>query len=314
MQRVRFQARAVLTAAAASAALAACSAQNAQPLPMSTQSLPQSVRAGAAAKSLFVADPLANEVRIFAAGVPNGPQIGAIKSGISFPQGLFIDSRGVLYVANSRAVTEYKPGALTPFRTLTGVNGGVSLTVDSSGTVYAGQNCSIVPAGGSIAVFEHGSTVPTRSIALQECSFMGGLTIDRAGNLIASFFQYPAKILHVQRFAPGSSTGVETGIQGIAEIGATLVIDRAGNLYADGPASVNVYAPGAKTPTRSITTGVQSPTGIALDSAGNLYVANYPGAPGASFINEYAAGGSIPVNTFSGNLSTLAGVAVRPAQ
>jgi len=124
----------------------------------------------------------------------------------------------------------------------------------------------------------------------------------------------PAKILHVLQFAPGSSTGVETGIQGIAPIGATFATDRAGNLYADGAASVNIYAPGAKTPARSIAAGVQSPTGIALDSAGNLYVANYPGAPGASFINEYAAGGSVPVNTFNGNLSALAGVAVRPAQ
>ena len=144
---------------------------------------------------------------------------------------------------------------------------------------------------------------------------MGGLTIDHSGNLIVSFFQYPAKIQHVVRFAPGASVGTEITLQGIADIGTTMVTDRAGNVYADGTSAggpgVNVYAPNATSPTRSITAGIHSPAGIALDGSGNLYVANYPGAADASFITVYAHGGSVPINSFSGNLTALAGVAVR---
>ncbi|HEV3152914.1 MAG TPA: hypothetical protein VGZ02_03820 [Candidatus Baltobacteraceae bacterium] len=298
--------------AAAVALLASCNGHSAGALPVANTA--NAALFSSVTKTLFVADPLADRVRIFAAGIQHGAQIGAITSGVSAPQGLFVDSNGVLYVANTQSVTEYQPGAFSPFRTLKNVSNAVSLTVDRQGTVYVGQGCQIVPSGGSIAVFSSGSTTPSRTIALNECSFMGGITTDLAGNLIVSFFQYPAKIQHVLEFARGASSGRELGIQGIAEIGATLRTDRSGNLYATSGTGVNVYAPGASLPARSITAGMESPTGIALDGSGNLYVANYPGPIGASFINVYARGGKVPINSFMGGLTTLEGVAVRPAQ
>ena len=143
------------------------------------------------------------------------------------------------------------------------------------------------------------------------------MAVDRSGNLIVEFFQYPEKVSHVQSFAPGSSTGTEIRVSGISEIDTGFAFDRSGKLFANGgnglANGINVYAPGSSQPERTISKGLNGATGLALSSSGALFVANYPGAEGASFVTEYAPGGSIPINTFNGNLTAIFGIAVRPA-
>lgn len=65
-----------------------------------------------------------------------------------------------------------------------------------------------------------------------------------------------------------------------------------------------VYAPGSKTPSRTVTDGITSPVGIAIDANGILYVANLR----ENNVEEYLAGRDHPFKTITLGLSTPGGV------
>ncbi len=59
--------------------------------------------------------------------------------------------------------------------------------------------------------------------------------------------------------------------------------------------NVVVYAPGSKSPSRTITNGITSPDGLAVDSNGTLYVANLY----QNNVVEYRSGQSDPFQTIT---------------
>ena len=84
-----------------------------------------------------------------------------------------------------------------------------------------------------------------------------------------------------------------------------MALDSTGNLYVSNSDSITVYAPSAPgnaAPIRTISgaqTGLSNPLGVALDSAGCLYVANILG----SSVTIYApgtTGNAAPRRTVSG--------------
>jgi len=110
-----------------------------------------------------------------------------------------------------------------------------------------------------------------------------------------------------------------TMLDGVTDV----VLDQAGNLYEGNAASstVNVYASGASgdvAPIRTLagpSTGLAVPQGVALDSAGSLYVLNTGGIPANRTITVYppgADGDTPPLRTLtgiqvgSGNLNAIA--------
>lgn len=79
-----------------------------------------------------------------------------------------------------------------------------------------------------------------------------------------------------------------------------VATDAAGNLYvANGnynpPQAINVYPPGATTPSRTYTTGISLPIGVAVQRDGRLYVANFDGYD----VTEYPKGSTTPDKTIS---------------
>jgi sugar lactone lactonase YvrE len=112
--------------------------------------------------------------------------------------------------------------------------------------------------------------------------------------------------------------GLATGLYGPSGV----AIDASGNVYVANQGgqrgradSVNVYAAGATgnvKPMREIRgfkTGLALPTGVAFDSAGNLYVANITTSGNTGSITVYAAGATgdaIPIRTISGANTQLA--------
>jgi hypothetical protein len=66
-----------------------------------------------------------------------------------------------------------------------------------------------------------------------------------------------------------------------------------------------VFPPGSKSPSRTITDGVTWPVGIALDSSGALYVANFE----QNNIEEYLSGQDHPYRTITRGLHLPAGLA-----
>ncbi|HTU83213.1 MAG TPA: hypothetical protein VMF61_13845 [Candidatus Acidoferrales bacterium] len=92
-----------------------------------------------------------------------------------------------------------------------------------------------------------------------------------------------------------------------------MAVDRSGTLYVanaqvglSGAGKVTIYARGKRTPSRTLRAGLDSATGVAVDSVGNVYVSNkYAGS-----IVEFAPGKLAPAATFTANLVGPDGLAV----
>jgi hypothetical protein len=167
----------------------------------------------------------------------------------------------------------------------------------------------------------NGNQVPLATIAGDNTGLVApaGVLQDSAGDLFVASFK------SVLEFAPGASgdvapkaaiTGSNTGLGDVAG----LALDSSGNVFAvnvgsgtDG--SVTEFAKGANgnaTPIATIAgnrTGLNLPSGIALDSAGNVFVTNQGGGPGRDgSVTEFAKGANgnaTPIATIAGNKTGL---------
>jgi sugar lactone lactonase YvrE len=214
--------------------------------------------AGDAAGNLFVADSHNNTVRkLTAAGVTStlagtagfyGEADGSgAAAGFTTPTGMASDSSGNVYVADSGQGVVRKVTAAGVVSTLAGQGkGGVTLSqptgiaVDSSSNVYVADtmnNCirKIVPAG-TVSTFA--GTCSTAPGTLNQPS---ALAVDTAGNVYVA--------------DAGSST-----IEKISSAGAVSTLAGAGSRGAvDGTGTAATFS---------------APQGLAVDSAGNVYVAD----------------------------------------
>src|SRR5438445_7401690 len=228
-----------------------------------------------------------------------------------------------LYVGSNARILVYATGAsgdATPTATIAGDNTGLTgtfgIALDGVGNLYvanAGTPYSItVYAAGA-----NGNATPTATIAGGNTGLNApaGIALDGAGNIFVTN-QASNGITVDAAAASGNATptatiaGGNTGLHSPAGI----ALDGAGNIYVTNvslisPNSITVYAAGASgdaTPTATITgfnTGLSAPFGIALDGAGNLYVANVTGS-----ITVYAAGTSgdaTPTATIAGGNTGL---------
>ncbi|MGA7353873.1 MAG: hypothetical protein WBW76_00445 [Candidatus Cybelea sp.] len=155
-------------AVAAAGLLAAC-AQSGPPSLMPSAAQNQAPPAGHAAPAFGQAPARHNRGRIlYIADIDGQPGLGQIHvytQGAGRPFGLWVDSKNVLYVANESnklpaSVTEFKPGASSPFFTISDVMGQPgSVAVDRAGNVYVNEN---VQDEGWVQVFAPGQITPER--------------------------------------------------------------------------------------------------------------------------------------------------------
>jgi hypothetical protein len=227
---------------------------------------------------LFIADQHTNAVYALDATNLHAAPLAKINAGINTPNALAVDAHGVLYVSNLVTITEYQPGSLTPFRTLSYRHGGPgALAVGSDGTLAVAEQPQVL-ADGHLLIYDKGSSMPTRIITIpldkQDAVFMGGVAIDAAGDVFVSVRRYPGGPAEHLEVAPGSTVGVDTSFPA----GNAEGFDAQGNFYIGFGSQINVYAPGSHTPLREITKGVGSPGGVgsagifALSPAGALFV------------------------------------------
>jgi hypothetical protein len=251
-------------------------------------------------------------VRVFAAAssgdVAPCRVIAGERTGLQNPQGLAIDRKGELYVANAgygrssaalNAVTVYDAeagGDVTPSRTLSGrqVFDGMAvprrLALDRHDSLY-------VRSLFNLTVFAPGPAAtsgPARSFHRNSPELFA---LDRHDTL------YTLAGNWVLVYPPGySGTGPPTraiggprsGINGVSE----MAVDGRGWLYllVRDSSVVKVYPPGASgdvPPSRTIggpRTGLTQPRDIALDRADRLYVTNGPRTGSGGAIRVYAPG------------------------
>jgi sugar lactone lactonase YvrE len=226
----------------------------------------------------------------------------------------------------------------------TGPAGGQTISVSSSaqgialndGTTSApvsgSQNFTYTPAvvtvaGRLITVFsvETGNPIAQMNVCAGACSttFGTAVTADSRGDLyvavtsIAGISQ--TRVVNVYSTGsqfPTSQLGTSNGVTGAIALNVDkndmLYVLNAGTGFGFGhhPPSITEYASGATTPTHSISggsTGLSSPSGIAVDSTGNVYEAD-----GSGFVNVYAPGNqTAPQQTLSDpQLATPNGIAI----
>jgi hypothetical protein len=266
-------------------------------------------RAKAGTQLLFVADQAGQTVYIFPQGKKNPAPIGAIKTGVLAPDGLFVDRHGALYVCNFGAgtITVYPRGKTSPSKTLTGAGSApIDVVVGLDGTVYVadfnvGQN-------GHIFEYAHGSTTPTTTINLT--GYPEGLALDHANNLYAAY-QKSQTAATVLKFAPGSSHGTDLRLPIVLVGGAT--IDSHDNLLVADQSNpsphIDVFPPGAHHPSKEIH-GFPLAFDIALNHANTRLYVTQPQNPAVVFEVSYPGG--VILQRITNTITTAYGVATSP--
>ena len=196
--------------------------------------------------------------------------------GLAGANGLATDSSGYLFVANCSVVSEYAPGGTKLFHVYRDhVGGTCALAFDRSGNLYA--------AG------EH-------SIAILEPANQPGLL--KYSRSIVKGINSPVALA----FGPSGDLFVANCL-------------RCAYSSPPRPDSVTVYAPGASSPSRTITSGIKGPVALAIDSENRLFVANVPvpndKRPG--WVSLYSPTGTRPSLTITDHVRVPVALAIDPS-
>ncbi|MFZ0680747.1 SBBP repeat-containing protein [Candidatus Binatus sp.] len=216
----------------------------------------------------------------YAVGAPIATISGA-NTALSFPRGVGVDANGNISVLNDNGtVTTYAAGSsgnATPIATLS-INSGkntaaTGLAVEGSGKIYVSVTGVVIcrrrschqTSPGKVIVYRAGSDGNAKPAALISGPDTGlaspsALAVDQNGHL------------YVTNEGP-TKEGAQTGSI-IITVGPTKA----------GPGSITIYPPGSDDDQKPIatiageSTKIVSPTGIALDKNGNIYVLDGYGA------------------------------------
>jgi large repetitive protein len=226
-------------------------------------------------------------------------QLISFGSGFSYPQGVAVDAKGDVYVADSanNAIKEIVAvnGVIPPVNpTIYTLGSGFSspggVAVDSSGDVFVadtnnGQVKEIIAING--AVPPTGAVV--KNLAGNTFVAPTGVAIDSHGNVFVAdiaLYEIPASSFYTSAVILGSSYDFEP--QGVA-------VDASGNVYdadLDGAVWELVAAKNFNS-VKKLAGGLTAPLGVAVDKSGNVYFTQ----SGTAAMEEIeAVGGTIPSN------------------
>jgi sugar lactone lactonase YvrE len=194
-------------------------------------------------------------------------------TGLSFPFGVAVDASGTLYVTdtgNDRVVA-LPPGAAEPVvLPFTGLWEPCGVAVDAAGTVYVADSLN-----DRVLTLAVGATDATE-VPVPGLKYPGGIAVDDAGNLyLADRANY-----RVLKLAAGASIPTVLLFNGIRDP-KDLAVDGTGAVYVtdgtmhnpDNPYSGRVVKlDGDTAGSADLKTGLRSPFGVTLDTAGDVYV------------------------------------------
>ncbi len=233
-------------------------------------------------------------VFVFSAGsngdaVPTATISGS-DTGLSYPEGIALDSSRNIYVADAGAgsLFVYPPlgsgtGVLNevPIATISAINNDLDSfpALDSSGSIYAADesanSVAVYPPLGSSTGLLNVAPIATISTTMTTgLNVPYGIALDSSGKI------YVANEDSVFVYLPGSNCNAAPSatISGPGLGGGSIALDSSGKIYVADEDSVFVYPAGSTgtvAPIATISgpdTGLAGPNGIAVDSSDNIYV------------------------------------------
>ncbi len=270
---------AIVPAAAACAALAACNGNGLSPVPslapaQTAIAAPQMANPRVAGKNLYVGD--SGTVTVYPAG--STTPLRTITKGIFNASALAFDPSGNLYVLNvdlvgtKGTVTVYAAGTNKLLRTIAeGLNDPQAIAMTKSGNLLVANRYSVT-------VYAPGSTKPLRTIS-DGVAFPIALALGSSGTLYVLNNTSDTNP-DVAVYAPGGNKPIKTFSDGIYDPVAMLLSGKlyVGNGNPNGNSgkccSVAIFPPFHKPLLKSITKDVKYPLALASDEQGNLYVGN----------------------------------------
>lgn len=253
----RWTQRAGVTAVAVSAVVAAGVIGPAAASAHPGQSSAAAATGAGAPVNLWISDQNAGAVTETAAGGATR----VVGSGLTSPNGVAVDAKGDVYVADPEAgrVVEFPAGGGPEVNVGTGLQIPEAVAVDAAGDVYIADFYSLVevPADGG----------PQVTVA-DDFAFPIGVALDGAGNVYVADNE-SARVVEIP---------ADGGPQVIDDIGTVtedylwgIAADTAGDLYVIEDTEV-VKIPAGGGPRSMVGTGVAGPIGVAVDAAGDVFI------------------------------------------
>jgi len=170
--------------------------------------------------------------------------------GLSSPQGLFVDSKGNLWVADAAAqqIFEFAPGTKAPVRRLSDPNGiPYDVVVDeTSGTAYVTEYQNYADPSILVEVYAKGSSTPTGSLSDPNARNGAYDALDDHRDLYVTFMTQDNKA-QVDRWMGGAGSPQNLGLELVSAGG--IVTTASGSLAVCDPFGFRcgIFAPGSKT-------------------------------------------------------------------
>jgi sugar lactone lactonase YvrE len=234
---------------------------------------------------------------VTAFGIATGPAVTidtgtktTVGTGYTMPTGVAVDNTGAMYVADAVGNTVYKFAAGSTASSSatasfgTGLSSPTGVAIDQSGNLYiadAGNN-RVVYFVNNAGTFGAQKTLSTGSYTL---SSPGGLAVDGFGNLYIADTGNSRVLMLTSPSAGAVGTVSSVGSGFTSPYG--IAVDKLNNVYvADKGANAVFEVPGGYALTSSTTanvgsgvqitvgSGFSSPTGVAVDASGTVYVAD----------------------------------------
>jgi serine/threonine protein kinase, bacterial len=226
-------------------------------------------------------------------------------AGFSYPSGLVVDSSGTIYVAdyNNHKIRKISPaGVVTTLVTSPAIYNPIGIAVDGTGNIFVtteyGQVVYKITSTGTVTTLAGtgyaGSTDGTGTVA--RFTNPRGIAIDGSGNLyVADYSNHKIRMISsvgvVTTLAGSGTSGFANGTGTAASFNYPegVAVDGSGNVYvADNgndmirkisPTGVVTTLAGSRSYGSTDGTGsaasFHDPVAVAVDSAGNVYVADY---------------------------------------
>ena len=189
----------------------------------------------------------------------SGSLIHTISAGVSAPTSIAIDSSGDLFVGNSNNTVLEFDAAGDHINTLsTGIAGVSALAVDSLGDIFVGNKTNNT-------VTEYSSSGQLLHTLTTDISAPITLAVDPSGNVYVPGSNNTLQVFSAQGVLSTTLQATATVVQIVTDIyGDAYALSSDGNILEYYGASI----------LNEFTAGVTSPSSIAVDNAGDVFVAN----------------------------------------